>query len=75
VHLDHRDGAIQLRVENDPPPRPAAVPRARGGLGLTGMRERVGTVGGTLTIGPTAPGGFAVTATLPLDAAAAAERP
>jgi signal transduction histidine kinase len=71
VHLDHRDGAIHLRVENDPPVRPAAVPRPRGGHGLTGMRERVGTVGGTLTTGPTPSGGFAVSAALPLDAAAA----
>jgi signal transduction histidine kinase len=31
------------------------------------MRERVGAYGGTLTVGPTAGGGFAVAAALPLD--------
>ncbi|MGH3682916.1 MAG: hypothetical protein ACRDT2_22025, partial [Natronosporangium sp.] len=41
--------------------------RLRGGQGLTGMRERVGAYGGTLTTGPTAAGGFEVAVTLPLD--------
>jgi signal transduction histidine kinase len=36
------------------------------GHGLTGMRERATLLGGTLTAGPTADGGFAVTAVLPL---------
>lgn len=36
------------------------------GLGLKGMRERVEGLGGTLTVGPTPEGGFAVTAVLPL---------
>jgi signal transduction histidine kinase len=31
------------------------------------MRERVGAFGGTLTTGPTPPGGFLVDATLPFD--------
>jgi signal transduction histidine kinase len=31
------------------------------------MRERVDTLGGRLRAGPTADGGFAVTATLPLE--------
>jgi signal transduction histidine kinase len=33
------------------------------------MRERVALYGGSLAAGPTADGGFALTATLPLDAA------
>jgi signal transduction histidine kinase len=67
VHLAHQEDRLELRVENDPPSSP--VPgRPRGGQGLTGMRERVGAYGGTLTVGPTAGGGFAVAATLPLDA-------
>ena len=70
VRLAYHDDRLELRVENDPPPgdhRPA--PHRRGGQGLTGMRERVGAYGGTLTIGPTANGGFAVAATIPYDGA------
>jgi signal transduction histidine kinase len=85
VHLAYYDDRLDLRVENDRPPptsptrsihRPAP-PRSRGGQGLTGMRERIGAYGGTLTIGPTAAGGFAVAATIPYDNAplAAAEHP
>jgi signal transduction histidine kinase len=36
------------------------------GHGITGMRERAGAVGGTLTAGPRPEGGFEVTAVLPL---------
>jgi signal transduction histidine kinase len=36
------------------------------GYGLAGIAERVASCGGTLTLGPVAPGGFAVTARLPL---------
>jgi signal transduction histidine kinase len=69
VHLAYHDDRLSLRVENDPPPnhRAAAPNRPRGGQGLTGMRERVGAFGGTLTTGPTPAGGFLVDATLPFD--------
>lgn len=36
-----------------------------GGVGITGMRERAETSGGTLAAGPTAKGGFSVRATWP----------
>jgi signal transduction histidine kinase len=36
------------------------------GHGLIGMRERAAAAGGTLSAGPTAAGGYGVTATLPL---------
>jgi len=68
--LAYRDRALRLRVENDrPPPGRAAPARLRGGQGLTGMRERVGAYGGTLTTGPTGAGGFAVVASFPVDIA------
>jgi signal transduction histidine kinase len=37
-----------------------------GGFGLAGITERVASCGGTLTVGPTQAGGFAVTARLPV---------
>jgi signal transduction histidine kinase len=43
---------------------PAAGP-SPGGFGLAGIAERVASCGGTLTVGPTGAGGFAVTAKLP----------
>lgn len=44
------------------------------GTGLTGMRERVAVLGGTLTTGPKSTGGFSVRAVLPLQPARAATR-
>ena len=35
------------------------------GLGLAGIAERVASCGGNLTVGPTQPDGFTVTARLP----------
>ncbi|MFH9005182.1 sensor histidine kinase [Streptomyces afghaniensis] len=40
---------------------------ARAGTGLTGLAERLAAAGGSLTAGPRARGGFAVSAELPLD--------
>ncbi|MFG3558178.1 sensor histidine kinase [Micromonospora sp. NPDC047557] len=46
-------------------PRPApSLPASK--LGLVGMRERVGLLGGTLTAGPTAGGGWRLQARLPI---------
>jgi signal transduction histidine kinase len=65
--LVERSGAV-LRVEirNGPGANSTAVERG-GGLGLTGMRERVAVQHGTVRVGPTDDGGFAVRATLPVD--------
>jgi signal transduction histidine kinase len=47
------------------PARPAAAGPDPGGFGLAGITERVASCGGTLTVGPTGSGGFAVIARLP----------
>jgi signal transduction histidine kinase len=51
-------------VTDDGSPNPARSV-AGGGLGIPGMRERAELLGGTLTAGPGAGGGFTVTARLP----------
>jgi signal transduction histidine kinase len=53
-----------------PPNKPESAGRYQGnhgpGHGLTGMRERVALLGGSLSAGPSRDGGFLVTAVLPL---------
>lgn len=71
VTVEHTtDGeALRLAVLNGSDPERTAVgaPGGAAGFGLTGMRERARSVGGTLTAEPTSDGaGFAVRALLPL---------
>ncbi|WP_410816099.1 sensor histidine kinase [Micromonospora sp. 050-3] len=58
---------LGVRVENSPAD---VQPTADGGSGhgLTGMRERATSLGGTFTAGPLPDGGYAVAAELPYDA-------
>lgn len=64
------DSGIRIDVVNGPPQDSVGRPTAAGaGLGLRGLRERVGTLGGTFDASPTAEdagGGFRVRAELPL---------
>jgi signal transduction histidine kinase len=64
VSVDHEAGAVVLRVANGPggPAHSEHEP----GHGLTGMRERVALLGGSLSAGPAPGGGFAVSVVLPL---------
>jgi signal transduction histidine kinase len=67
VSVGHDSGAVLLRVANGPggeggPP----VEEKKGCHGLTGMRERVALLGGSLSAGPSPDGGFVVSAVLPL---------
>ncbi|HEY0948614.1 sensor histidine kinase, partial [Nocardioides sp.] len=64
VRVDVRVGdAVEILVEDDG--RGAAVPSDGHGLGLVGMRERVGVHGGHVEAGPRPGGGFRVAARLP----------
>jgi signal transduction histidine kinase len=74
------DEFFQVRVVNEPPR--GAEPLALGddgavpftpGHGVTGMKERAAAEGGQVDVGPTAEGGFAVVATLPVTTAGARE--
>ena len=57
-----RDGVL-VSVRDDGSPAAATV---HGGFGVIGMGERAAATGGTLTAGPTAAGGWAVRAMLPI---------
>jgi signal transduction histidine kinase len=63
---------LTIRVENGAGSAPAhrvQEPEASGGgLGIKGMRERVALLGGSLEAGPTAQGGFRVSAVIPWSA-------
>jgi signal transduction histidine kinase len=67
LELDYEEDALSLRVR-DHGPGPAETDAD--GHGLLGMRERAIMVGGTLSAGAVAGGGFAVEAKLPIQAAA-----
>ena len=75
VSVDQSAGTVQLRVANgagvpSPNGRGLTPSGHRAGHGLTGMRERVTLLGGSLSAGPSEDGGFVVSAVLPLGAAA-----
>jgi len=70
VRIDHGNEAVGARITTGggaPPDQGASSPRPRlgGGRGLTGLRERVGAVGGELRAGPSDDGGFTVHASIP----------
>ncbi|GAA0274636.1 hypothetical protein GCM10009527_083820 [Actinomadura nitritigenes] len=68
VELHYTADALRVRVrDNGPgaPASPAPGPRASGGHGLLGMRERAAAVRGEVRTGPAAGGGYLVEARLP----------
>ncbi|MFE6778964.1 sensor histidine kinase [Streptomyces sp. NPDC057702] len=71
VTVMHREGAVTVEVTDAG--RGGEV-RPGDGLGIVGMRERAGLLGGWCTAGPRPGGGFRVTAELPIPAEAATVR-
>lgn len=67
VVLAYAADGVEVAVRNGAPRTPPP-PLPSGGAGLLGLAERVRLVGGRLHAGPTADGGFAVVAALPLSA-------
>jgi signal transduction histidine kinase len=68
VELHYADDQLQLLIRDNGPGPPKALPPEAppdGGHGLLGMRERAAAVGGELSTGEAAGGGFLVYATLP----------
>ncbi|WFE30386.1 histidine kinase [Solwaraspora sp. WMMD791] len=65
VVLRYLPREVAVSVRNAPPARrPAPAARASSGVGLVGMRERAQLIGARFAAGPTADGGWSVTATL-----------
>jgi signal transduction histidine kinase len=65
VVLRYGDHDVDVEVRDN---GTGAVDTKGSGRGLTGMRERVGTFGGSMSAGPAGAGGFAVVARLPIGA-------
>lgn len=66
VELVPNNGAIHVRIRNEPPPTPAkSEPLPGGGHGLIGLRERAELLGGTLSHHHTPDGGYELEAVLP----------
>jgi signal transduction histidine kinase len=64
IHGDTSGVTVDV-VNAAPRESPAGLARSGGGYGLAGMLERVHACGGSLTSGPTAAGGWQVSAVLP----------
>jgi signal transduction histidine kinase len=64
VELRFTGAALRLRIR-DNGPGPPAMPVAKGGHGLTGMRERAAAAGGELRTDAAPGGGFLIEARLP----------
>jgi len=66
IKIEGNVGTVSVDVVNGPGrSTPSALAGAGGGHGLAGMRERAARCGGTFSAGPTAQGGWHVSADLP----------
>lgn len=66
VRAEETSGRLVARVVNSAP-QTASPASPSSGLGLSGIRERVAALDGTVSAGPTAEGGFALEVSLPLN--------
>jgi signal transduction histidine kinase len=66
VRLAVRDGALEVEVRDAGAVNTSVLAATGSGLGLTGMRERIETIGGSLNAGALPRGGWCLTARLPL---------
>ncbi|MGW4774915.1 sensor histidine kinase [Nocardia sp. NPDC004278] len=69
IEIRHVPGELAVSITDDGPraAMPAEIDSSGSGLGLEGMRQRVSLFGGRFESGPRAAGGFAVTASFPID--------
>lgn len=68
IRVQHEDGTVHATVTNTAPTRPP-LPLPGSRHGLVGLRQRAELLGGTITSGPTADGGYEVHLELPVDGA------
>ncbi len=64
VRIHHQGGTVRVTVTNTAPTRPA-LPLPSAHYGLVGLRQRAALLGGTVTSGPTADGGYELRLDLP----------
>ncbi|MFF0018002.1 sensor histidine kinase [Streptomyces sp. NPDC005374] len=66
VRVSHRKGAVHTTITNTASARPA-LPLPSAHHGLAGLHQRATLLGGTVTSGPTAEGGYEVRLELPVE--------
>lgn len=66
VRIRHEDGAVRATVTNTAPTRPP-LPLPSAHHGLAGLGQRAALLGGTVTSGPTADGGYELDLELPAE--------
>ena len=70
VSLQRSEQIVHIEVTDNGPRDESSTSGGGSGLGLIGLRERVGVFGGCLEAGPRPGGGFRVTAQLPVEGTA-----
>ncbi|MFJ3306642.1 sensor histidine kinase [Streptomyces sp. NPDC086549] len=66
VRASYQGDAVRVTVSNTAPTRPA-LPLPSSHYGLVGLRQRAALLGGTVTSGPTADGGYELLLELPVE--------
>jgi signal transduction histidine kinase len=74
VRVVNDDDRLNVSVRNGPARSSPSPPAGRGGTGLEGIRQRLGAVGGTVSVGPER-GGWMVDGSIPLPRTATKREP